>query len=87
MPFCARCFGCSIGHVLAFGLFLIGSLPTLLIASIGMSIMFLDWLIQSYFNLTSNNYSRFVTGIMGGGGVGVFIWTFVGIGLKHIFGI
>ena len=84
MPFCARCFGCSIGHILSIVLFLTGNLPALSIALIGMTVMFVDWLIQSYFKLYQNNYSRFITGIIGGAGVGVFIWTFITIGLKYL---
>jgi len=84
MPFCARCFGCSIGHILSFVLFLTGNLPVLFIASIGITVMFVDWLIQSYFKIISNNYSRFITGIIGGAGVGIFIWTFITFGLNHL---
>jgi len=75
MPFCARCFGCSIGHILSLGLFLTGSLPSILIGIAGMGLCLIDWSIQSYFKLFSNNYLRFVTGILGGAGVGIFIWT------------
>jgi uncharacterized membrane protein len=90
MPFCARCFGCSIGHVLVFVLFLTGilflagTLPALLIAASGMVVMFVDWSIQNHFKLVSNNYSRFITGILGGGGIGIFIWTFISFGLNHL---
>jgi len=63
---------------------LTGNLPALFIASIGMTIMFADWLIQSYFKIISNNYSRFITGIVGGAGVGIFIWTFIAFGLNYL---
>ena len=84
MPFCARCFGCSIGHILSFILFLTGNLPALLIASVGMVIMFVDWLIQSHFQIISNNHSRFITGIVGGAGIGVLMWTFFAFGLNWL---
>jgi len=94
MRFCARCFGCGVGHTLVFALFLaglltgtpflIGTVPALFIAIIGMGIMFADWTIQSHFKLISNNYLRFITGILGGGGIGIFIWVFIMFGLSHI---
>lgn len=94
MPFCARCFGCYIGHTFAFILFLagiligvsflVGTIPALSIAIIGMAIMLLDWIAQNRLGLFSNNSSRFITGIFGSIGIGVFMWTFLALILSHV---
>jgi uncharacterized membrane protein len=77
MLFCSRCFGCSIGHILSFILFLFGYLPSYLIAFILIIPLGIDWSIQRFFDILSNNYRRFVTGILGGLGIGVIIWKSV----------
>jgi len=77
MPFCSRCFGCSIGHIIAFILFITGYLPSILIAIILIMPMGIDWSIQKFFGIMSNNYRRLITGILGGFGIGVIIWILV----------
>lgn len=74
MPFCSRCLGCSIGHVVSFLFFIIGSLPSFLLALVLIIPLAIDWLIQEFLGIVSNNYRRLITGFMGGFGVGVFIW-------------
>jgi len=74
MPFCSRCLGCAVGHILAFVLFLFGYLPSFLIAVILIIPLGIDWSIQKFFAILSNNYRRLITGILGGLGVGVIIW-------------
>lgn len=74
MPFCARCFGASIGHLFSFTLFCIGLLPPFCLCFIFIFIIFLDWSIQEWFGIMSTNSRRFVTGIIGGIGVGAIWW-------------
>ena len=77
MPFCARCFGTSIGHVFSFVLFCIGLLPSFLLCLFFMFVVFLDWSLQQWFGIMSTNPRRFVTGIIGGIGVGAICWRTV----------
>lgn len=81
IPFCARCLGASLGHIVAFGLFLNGSLPGIFIAIVLMLIMGIDWSLQKWFGIISTNLRRLTTGISGGLGVGVIIWT----GIKETY--
>lgn len=83
MPFCARCLGASIGHIGALLLFVTGHLPGLLVAATGIAIMGIDWSLQNWAGIMSTNPRRLVTGVMGGLGVGVFIWT--GLKMSYIF--
>lgn len=77
MPFCARCLGCSIGHVISLVLFLFGKLPSFLIAFILIIPLGIDWSVQKFFGIMSNNNRRLITGILGGFGVGVIIWKVI----------
>lgn len=77
MPFCSRCLGCGIGHIFAFFLFLLGLLPSLLFAILLVLPLALDWSVQEFLGIISNNYRRLLTGISGGLGVGIFIWKMV----------
>lgn len=74
MPFCARCLGASIGHIGAFFLFLIGNLPSFITSIILVSALGVDWSLQQWFGIMSNNNRRLVTGILGGMGVGAIAW-------------
>lgn len=87
MPFCSRCLGCGIGHIIAFFLFLLGRLPNLIFAALFILPLALDWSIQEFIGIMSNNYRRLVTGILGGLGVGIFIWKFVLVATKFFSGI
>lgn len=75
MPFCARCIGASLGHIGAFVLFVSGLLPGIFVAITLILIMGVDWSLQKWFGIISTNPRRLVTGISGGLGVGVFVWT------------
>lgn len=77
MPFCARCLGCSIGHILSFILFISGYLPSILMAILFVIPLGIDWSVQKFFGKMSTNNRRLVTGILGGLGVGVIIWRLV----------
>jgi uncharacterized membrane protein len=86
MPFCARCFGASIGHVGAFILFLAGKLPSLQLCLIFVAAMGIDWSLQKWFGIASNNNRRLVTGILGGIGVGAIMWMVVAYGYHLVKG-
>ena len=72
-PFCARCTGIIIGQfIFAPMVFLLG-LDSLVLAGILIGIMAIDGLLQYFKILMSNNYRRFITGVMAG--VGLMILT------------
>lgn len=75
MSICARCFGSNIGHVLAIVLFLLGLLPNWYISLLLLMVLFIDWGLQEFFKLMSNNLRRIITGIIGGVGMGSLIWS------------
>jgi len=77
MPFCSRCLGCTIGHILAFVLFLFDYLPSFLISLILILPLGIDWSVQRFLGILSNNYRRLITGVLGGLGVGIIIWRLV----------
>lgn len=77
MPFCARCLGAVIGHVLSFLLLVLGALPSLWIAAMMAGLMLLDWGLQEGFGVMSTNPRRLATGVLGGAGVGIFYWVFL----------
>jgi len=69
MPFCARCFGASIGHVLSIALAIAGYRLPPLISLAFLAVMLLDWGLQYQFGIMSTNTRRLITGILGGFGV------------------
>jgi uncharacterized membrane protein len=77
MPFCSRCLGCSIGHIISLILFLSGNLPSFFISLILIIPLGIDWSVQKFFGIMSNNNRRLITGILGGFGVGVIIWKII----------
>lgn len=84
MPFCARCFGASIGHVFSLMLFCMGLLPPFGICLLFMLIIFSDWFLQERFSIMSTNSRRFFTGVIGGIGVGAIWWTIFTYLLKQL---
>jgi uncharacterized membrane protein len=58
-------------------MFLAGCLPHINLAILFIIIMLIDWSIQQYLKIMSNNWRRLVTGIFGGLGVGSVIWKCV----------
>ena len=82
MPFCSRCLGAAIGHVFSFILFIFGLLPNMVVAMVLVIPLAIDWSIQEYYGIMSNNYRRLATGILGGLGVGIFIWRTVTLFLR-----
>jgi uncharacterized membrane protein len=77
MPFCSRCLGCSIGHIISFLLFIFNILPSFFFAVILIIPLGIDWSIQRFFLIMSNNNRRLITGVLGGLGVGIIIWKLV----------
>ena len=75
MPFCSRCLGASIGHLLAIGLVISGAIvsPTLGASLVGL--MLVDWGLQRFCGIPSTNPRRLVTGIAGGFGVNTLIFS------------
>lgn len=77
MPFCARCLGAIIGHLSCAGCYLFFILPPLYFSLAGLTIMLADWLSQNKWKLYHSNLTRLITGIAGGFGMGMIIWTIV----------
>ena len=70
MRVCSRCFGVFVGQTFAFfAMVFIGG-----VAWYYMGLMLLpmamDWSIQKFLNINSNNIRRFITGLLGGFGIG-----------------
>lgn len=84
MGICARCLGCNIGHILSFSFFVFGILPQWYWGVIAIGLMLTDWGLQEFFKIMSNKYRRIPTGIIGGFGVGILLWTSVGYLIKII---
>jgi uncharacterized membrane protein len=83
MNICARCFGTNIGHIIAFVLFIASLLPPWYWAIVCIGIMFVDWSLQTFFKIMSNNTRRVITGTIGGFGMGCLIW----IGIAKIINL
>jgi len=83
MKICARCVGTNIGHVLAFLLFIVGLLPPWYYAVACIGIMLVDWSLQTFLKIMSNNIRRLITGIFGGFGIGCLIW----IGIRELINL
>jgi len=78
MPFCSRCLGSAIGHIISIALLLFGVLPNLFLSTLFLIIMITDWGLQYLNIIISTNTRRLITGVFGGLGVGSLIWnTFV----------
>jgi uncharacterized membrane protein len=75
MRICARCFGANIGHVVSFILFTAGLLPPFYFGPLLLLPLAVDWSLQHFFAVMSTNFRRVITGLLGGFGVGVMIWT------------
>jgi len=85
MPFCSRCLGCSIGHIGSFFFFVFFQLPNVLILLLMIVPLGIDWGIQQWGGILSNNPRRLMTGILAGFGVGGLIWTGVSIIYNSFF--
>lgn len=85
MPFCSRCLGCSIGHIISFVLFIFGALPTLAVSILLIIPLAVDWSAQEFFKVISNNYRRLISGFLAGLGVGAIIWKLLSLMLNFKF--
>jgi len=77
MPFCARCFGASIGHLTGISVCILLKTISWQYFSVGVMIMLADWTLQNKFNIYHCNVMRFLTGIFGGFSVAGFIVFFI----------
>jgi uncharacterized membrane protein len=77
MPVCSRCFGAGLGQAFALLLLLADALPSYFIGCMCMPPMVIDWLLQEYLAIESNNLRRLVTGLVGGLGVGCVTFKLV----------
>ena len=84
MQMCARCLGASIGHIAALLLFIFDYLPNIFLSFSFMGIMLIDWSLQFFKIQYSTNPRRFITGILGGIGVGSCQWSLLGFGVKWL---
>lgn len=84
MRICARCFGSTIGHIISFLFFILGGSLSYTFSSLIMMPLIIDWSLQQFLKIESNNTRRFTTGIVGGFGVGMIIWKTVGVIIKHL---
>ena len=74
-PVCARCTGVFIGQIIMIILMFFNIIPSLLVSSLLLGVMFIDWFIQYKGLLKSTNFRRLVTGLMGGVGIiGIYYW-------------
>ena len=83
MPICARCLGASIGHVVSITLAILGNTISPVLGASLVALMLVDWGLQEFFGIMSNNPRRLITGIAGGVGVNsILIW--IGITLLRV---
>jgi uncharacterized membrane protein len=66
MPICARCLGAGLGQVVALSLVMLFPLPSVVISILLIIPMGIDWFLQQYAGITSNNCRRLTTGLLGG---------------------
>jgi len=69
MPVCARCLGVFIGLIMASVLSLWNVIPPILVSFTFLAFIMVDWGLQNYFGIFSNNKRRLATGILGGFGI------------------
>ncbi|WP_425568023.1 DUF2085 domain-containing protein [Rurimicrobium arvi] len=81
MPFCARCLGCSIGHMISLVCYIFFALPGMILCLIALALMYSDWIFQNRLRLYHNNILRFATGICGGLAAGALLWK----GFDYVF--
>ena len=74
MKICARCTGIKIGHWVAIICCAFQPLPPWWVSVLLVVPMAIDGGIQLLFKIMSNNPRRFVTGLLGGFGIGAIIW-------------
>ena len=69
MPICARCLGIIIGYIISIILLIFNINLNIYISLLFVFITLLDWSLQFFNILMSNNIRRLITGIFGGIGI------------------
>jgi len=65
-PVCSRCTGVYIGYLIfPITLLFLGLLPIYYYIC-GVAIILIDWSLQNYLNIMSNNFRRLISGVLGG---------------------
>ena len=76
-PICARCTGILIGYITSPALIYFGLLPNIFGCVILLLPMIIDGTIQYCTNYNSNNFKRFITGLLSGFGFISTIWNVI----------
>ena len=84
MPICARCLGVIIGYITSIILLIFNFRINIYISLLFIFITLLDWSLQFFNILISNNFRRLITGILGGIGIINTIY-FIIIQITEIF--
>lgn len=84
MPICARCLGVIIGYITSIILLIFNFHINIYISLLFIFITLLDWSLQFFNILISNNFRRLITGILGGIGI-ISIIYFIIIQITEIF--
>lgn len=86
LPFCARCAGAGVGHIGGAINFFVAPMVSVVFFPVGLAVMLADWVMQNKLHWYHSNFSRFVTGIMGGYSVAMVIWWVVGLVVRWVTG-
>lgn len=79
-PVCARCTGVIIGEIICIITILVNIKLSIILYTVLLLIMGLDWFIQYINILESNNIRRLITGILGGFGLtGIYYYVIVNL--------
>jgi len=82
MPFCARCLGASVGHLVSILVWVLVKPITWYYLPVALVVMLADWTLQNKLNIYQSNILRFFTGILGGAAVAgliiTIIWRLIG---------
>lgn len=79
-PVCARCTGVTIGEIICIITILVNIKLSIILYTVLLLIMGLDWFIQYINILESNNIRRLITGILGGFGLtGIYYYVIVNL--------
>ena len=79
-PVCARCTGVIIGEIICIITILVNIKLSIILYTLLLLIMGLDWFIQYLNILESNNIRRLITGILGGFGLtGIYYYVIVNL--------
>lgn len=77
MPICARCFGSYLGHATGIIAFIAGVRPAWWLCLVLVIPMWIDWSLQRFKGIMSNNGRRLITGFLGGMGMSCLQLTLI----------